>query len=194
MSINRTFYDGKGMYSRLGNPFTPPQWFLDKLPKDVTLDGELFGGRNKFQDTVSIVKTMNSPHWKGITFQVFDIPSSGSLPFEKRIEEINALFGEGGSHACPEVVVVEHETAKSREHVLEKLKEIEGLGGEGLMLRKPQSEYVPSRSSTLLKIKTFYDAEAKVVGHAPGKARLKGMTGALECVMESGKVRFSGLR
>lgn len=40
------------------------------LPKDVTLDGELFGGRQQFQSTVSIVKTMNSPHWKGITFQV----------------------------------------------------------------------------------------------------------------------------
>lgn len=24
-----TYYDGKFMYSRLGNPFTPPQWFLD---------------------------------------------------------------------------------------------------------------------------------------------------------------------
>lgn len=60
-----------------------------ELPKDVTLDGEvsnqytcwispyeadlfhkLFGGRSNFQDTVSIVKTMNSPHWKNITFQV----------------------------------------------------------------------------------------------------------------------------
>jgi len=75
------------MISRLGNPFTPPQWFLDsecppeasynvvaqpmsELPKDVMLDGELFGGRGEFQSTVSIVKTMNSPHWKGITFQV----------------------------------------------------------------------------------------------------------------------------
>jgi hypothetical protein len=24
-----TFYDGKQFISRLGNPFTPPQWFLD---------------------------------------------------------------------------------------------------------------------------------------------------------------------
>ena len=85
--LRRTFYDGKHMYSRLGNPFSPPQWFLDsallyfilvyglskhlpELPKDVTLDGELFGGRAKFQDTVSIVKTVNSPHWQGITFKV----------------------------------------------------------------------------------------------------------------------------
>jgi hypothetical protein len=43
---------------------------LSELPKDITLDGELFGGRGEFQSTVSIVKTINSPHWKGITFQV----------------------------------------------------------------------------------------------------------------------------
>ena len=91
----RTLYDGKGMISRLGNPFTPPKWFLDsqyqspsgchvtqpvsELPKDMMLDGELFGGRGEFQSTVSIVKTMNSPHWKGITFQV-DIIAAPESP------------------------------------------------------------------------------------------------------------------
>ncbi|KAH8824214.1 DNA ligase [Flagelloscypha sp. PMI_526] len=183
----RTFYDGEGMYSRLGNPFTPPKWFLDKLPKDVTLDGELFGGRSKFQDTVSIVKTSGSPHWKNIAFHIFDIPSSASLPFEERMDKLKELFGSGGEFACPEVVIVEHEEAKDKDHVLEKLKEIEGLGGEGLMLRKPGSVYEPKRSSTLLKIKTFYDAEAKVTGYADGKGKHKGATGALICVMESGK-------
>ena len=41
-----------------------------ELPKDITLDGELYGGRGEFQSTVSIVKTVNSVHWKNITFQV----------------------------------------------------------------------------------------------------------------------------
>lgn len=183
----RTFYDGKGMISRLGNPFTPPQWLLEKLPKDVTLDGELFGGRKNFQDTVSIVKTVNSPHWKNITFQIFDIPSSGSKPFEDRIAELKKLFGPGGSHECKEVVVVEHEKAEGRDHVLGKLKEIEDLGGEGLMLRKPGSKYEGTRSSSLLKIKTFHDAEAEVIGYAAGKGKHTGATGALQCRMESGK-------
>jgi hypothetical protein len=89
-SRNSTFYDGKRFISRLGNPFTPPQWFLDswsseffyadsstecfapELPKDITLVGELYGGRREFQSTVSIVKTVNSPHWQNITFQVHD--------------------------------------------------------------------------------------------------------------------------
>ncbi|KAG7086629.1 hypothetical protein E1B28_002571 [Marasmius oreades] len=183
----RTYYDGKRMLSRLGNPFTPPQWFLDKLPKDVTLDGELFGGRREFQSTVSVVKTVNSPHWKNITFQVFDIPSHGNKPFEARIKLLKDLFGENGSHASEHVVVVEHEQAKGRDHVLEKLKEIESLGGEGLMLRKPKSQYEGHRSSTLLKVKTFYDAEAIVTGYAAGHGKNANVTGALKCGMESGK-------
>ncbi|KAI0029276.1 DNA ligase/mRNA capping enzyme [Vararia minispora EC-137] len=183
----RTFYDGRSMYSRVGNPFIPPKWFLEKLPKDVTLDGELFAGRGKFQDAVSIVKTRNSPHWKDITFQVFDIPSSGTKPFEDRIKELQALFGPDGKWACEEVVVVEHEQVRDRQHVLDKLKDIEKLGGEGLMLRKPMSQYEGRRSNTMLKVKTFFDAEAVVVGYEPGKGRHKGVTGSLKCRMESGK-------
>jgi len=183
----RTYFDGSQMISRLGNPFTPPQWFLDKLPKDLTLDGELFGGRGEFQSTVSIVKTINSPHWEGITFQIFDIPSRGDEPFEDRITFLKKTFGPGGSHASKQIEVVGHEMATSRQHVLDKLKEIETLGGEGLMLRKPGSQYEGHRSSTLLKIKTFYDAEAIVTGYVPGKGRNKGTTGALKCKMESGK-------
>lgn len=43
---------------------------LIELPKDVTLDGELFGRRGEFQITVGIVKTMGSKGWRNITFQV----------------------------------------------------------------------------------------------------------------------------
>ncbi|KAH9482076.1 DNA ligase [Psilocybe cubensis] len=184
----RTFYDGNQLISRLGNPFTPPNWFLDKLPKGVTLDGELYGGRGNFQSTVSIVKTVNSVHWKNISFQIFDVPSRGHEPFEERYKFLQETFGVGGVHAADQICVVEHELAKSRQHVLDKLKEVEGLGGEGLMLRKPQSVYEGKRSGSLLKIKTFYDAEAIVTGHAPGKGRNKGITGALMCKMESGKL------
>jgi hypothetical protein len=38
---------------------------------------------------------------------------------------------------------VAHEIVKDREHVLEKLKEIENLGGEGLMLRRAGSYVFP---------------------------------------------------
>src|SRR5262245_59435328 len=141
----------------------------------MTLDGELFTGRGEFQSTVSVVKTINSPHWQKVTFQVlccsfslpnytnsfrmqiFDVPSMGDQPFEERIEHLKKTFGPGGPYASASVsglssvekigdketngmvVLVDQELAKSREHVLEKLKEVEKVGGEGLMLRKAGS-------------------------------------------------------
>jgi DNA ligase-1 len=66
------------------------------------------------------------------------VPSENTV-FEDRVAFLQKLFGPGGKYECPEVVLVEHEKAKSRKHVLEKLKEIEELGGEGLMLRRAGS-------------------------------------------------------
>jgi len=62
------------------------------------------------------------------------------------------------------------------------------LHGCALLTNLVTSVYEGHRSGSLLKIKTFHDAEAIVVGHAPGKGRNKGITGALKCKMESGKV------
>ena len=85
------------------------------------------------------MKTINSPHWKGITFQIFDIPSLAEKPFEERVEKLESMFGEDGKHKSDKIVIVKHEEVKDRQHVLDKLREIEALGGEGLMLRRPGS-------------------------------------------------------
>jgi hypothetical protein len=72
--------------------------------------------------------------------QIFDVPSIGTQPFEERIAFARKLFGKGGKYASMHrIKVLEQECVRDREHVLDKLKEIEGLGGEGVMLRKPQS-------------------------------------------------------
>ena len=55
----RCYWNGTKTYSRTNNEFFPPKWFTDALPKNVALDGELFLGRDKFQECVGIVKTQN---------------------------------------------------------------------------------------------------------------------------------------
>ena len=47
------------------------------------------------------------------------------------------------------------------------------------MLRQPESRYEIGRSLTLLKVKTFHDAEARVLEHLKGAGRHKGRLGAL---------------
>ena len=54
---------------------------------------------------------------------------------------------------------------------------IEALGGEGLMLRQPESRYEVGRSLTLLKVKNFRDAEARVLEQLKGAGRHKGRLG-----------------
>ena len=72
-----------------------------------------------------------------------------------------------------------HERCRSLEALRAELARVEALGGEGLMLRQPGSKYAVGRSATLLKVKTFQDAEAAVIGHQAGEGRHKGRLGAL---------------
>jgi len=72
-----------------------------------------------------------------------------------------------------------HYRCRGEAHLESELERITALGGEGLMLREPGSRYEVGRSSTLLKVKRFQDAEALVVGHEPGAGRHRGRLGAL---------------
>ena len=54
------------------------------------------------------------------------------------------------------------------------------------MLRQPGSRYEPGRSTTLLKVKRFHDAEARVIDHQPGAGRHKGRQGALLVALPDG--------
>jgi DNA ligase-1 len=76
------------------------------------------------------------------------------------------------------------------DHLRQELARVEALGGEGLMLRQPGSRYESGRSSSLLKVKTFLDAEAKVIGHQGGAGRHKGRLGALRVEFANG-IKFA---
>jgi DNA ligase-1 len=181
----RAYWDGKQFLSRLGNRFFPPPWFVEGLP-DHPLDGELWGGRKLFQRTVGIVKRQDqSPLWKDLLYVVFDAPAPDVL-FEERIEQARRAV-DGRSQY---VRVHEHQACKGLEHLREELARVESLGGEGLMARKPRSKYEVGRSTTLLKVKSFRDAEARVIAHAPGAGRHKGRLGALVVELADG-TRFN---
>ena len=179
----RAYWNGKRLMSRNGNEFFPPQWFIEKLPKDRHLDGELFIGRKKFKETISIVKShKGGDRWKEITYMVFDMPSEAERPFEERMELLADVC-----NGLPNVQIVQQTQFTSDHDIDVILKEIEELGGEGAMLRAASSKYVGVRSKTLLKVKSFFDAEAKVTGYkTEGRGRLKGATGSLHCVTRAG--------
>ena len=178
----RAYWDGKQFLSRQGNIYHAPDWFIEGLPV-VPLDGELWIDRKKFQRTVSIVRRQDkSDLWNEVRFLVFDAPS-GAGGFEDRLALLkDTLAASTGKFARLHA----HERCKILEALRAELARIEALGGEGLMLRQPGSKYVAGRSATLLKVKTFRDAEAVVIGHQPGAGRHKGRMGALLVRLASG--------
>lgn len=171
----RAYWDGKQFLSRQGNLFHAPAWFTAGLP-EAPLDGELWIDRKKFQRTVSIVRRQDkSDLWKELRFLVFDAPQAGG-GFEDRLRFLkDALAREAPKFAQQHA----HERCRSLDALRAELSRIEALGGEGLMLREPGSKYAVGRSTTLLKVKTFHDAEALVVGHQAGAGRHAGRLGAL---------------
>src|SRR5436190_14372445 len=171
----RAYWDGKQFLSRQGNLYHAPAWFIEGLP-EAPLDGELWIDRKKFQRTVSIVRRQDkSDLWNEVKFLVFDAPTA-SGGFEDRLTFLKDTLAKGGSKFARQHP---HERCKNLEALRAELARIESLGGEGLMLRQPGSKYVAGRSATLLKVKTFHDAEAVVVGHQAGAGRHKGRLGAL---------------
>ncbi|MCU0659109.1 MAG: DNA ligase [Polyangiaceae bacterium] len=178
----RAYWDGKSFVSRLGNPYLAPDWFTAGLPA-YPLDGELWGGRKAFQKTISIVRRQDrSDHWKEIVFVVFDLPALDA-PFEERLAQGKQVLDALGS---PHARYLEQQRCRGVDHMRDELRRVEALGGEGLMMRQPGSRYEVGRSSTLLKVKSFFDAEARVVGHQPGAGKHKGRLGALLVEMPDG--------
>jgi DNA ligase-1 len=178
----RAYWDGGQFVSRLGNVFHAPDWFVADFPK-TPLDGELWGGRKTFQRTVGIVKRQDEPpEWKNIRYLVFDAPKHGGT-FEERLAHLGEVVGDGKLQYAK---THPHEVCRDVAHLKEELARVEALGGEGLMLRKPGSRYEAGRSYTLLKVKTFHDAEARVVEHLAGSGKHKGRLGALVVELEDG--------
>jgi DNA ligase 1 len=178
----RAWWDGRQFISRQGNIYHAPDFFVAGLP-EVPLDGELWLGRKAFQRCVSIVRRQDkSDLWKSIRFLVFDLPTAGG-PFEQRLDQLKDCLA---SHGCEFAQLHAHERCRGVDHLREELARVESLGGEGLMLRQPASLYEAGRSTTLYKVKTFRDAEARVVDHLPGTGRHKGRLGALQVELPDG--------
>jgi DNA ligase-1 len=171
----RAYWDGKQFISRLGNAYLAPDWFIEGLP-EFPLDGELFAGRGRFQHAVSIARRMDKGDgWSSLAYVIFDAPAL-THGFEDRIKHLEDHFG---ARPWPQAKVLEHRVCTGHDDLHAELRRVEGLGGEGLMLRRPGSRYIAGRSDTLLKVKSFLDTEARVVGHQAGTGKHKGRLGAL---------------
>ncbi|WP_165009054.1 DNA ligase [Neisseria yangbaofengii] len=180
----RAYWDGSKLISRQGYAFTPPKGYTADFPP-YPLDGELYSGRQQFEHISAAVRRHNGS-WQDIKLHVFDVPSAQGNLYQ-RLAVLQKWL-----HAHPKapIVIIKQIAVKNREHVFQHLKQIEALGGEGVMLRNPNLAYAGGRSDQLLKLKSIQDAECTVTRHYEGKGKNSGKLGAIGCKNQLGEFKI----
>ncbi|HQQ70986.1 MAG TPA: DNA ligase [Alicycliphilus sp.] len=180
----RALWTGSQLLSRQGLPIRAPAWFTAGWPAEP-MDGELWAGRGRFADAQAAVAqaTPDDAQWRALRYMVFDLPAAPG-GFGARLPALQRTVTDLGRpwvQAVPQWRVVSHV------QLMTQLRQHDKAGAEGLMLRKDDAPYRGGRSEDLLKLKTFEDAEALVVGHVAGRGKYAGLTGALLVQMPDGQ-------
>jgi len=172
----RAYWDGKQLISRGGNIIQAPAWFTADFPPRP-LDGELWLARQQFAQILSTVSKQQpvSSEWQQLVYYIFELPQAEGT-FTERIRMMQLLVQQQNS---PYLQVVPQFRVADRATLLATLTQLEQAGAEGLMLHHQDAHYKTGRSADLLKLKTYQDAEATVIGYRPGRGKYQGMVGAL---------------
>ena len=179
----RAIWDGRGLRFRSGRPIAAPAWFTKGWP-DAALDGELWGGRGRFDVTSASARRLvpDDTEWRGLRLMVFDLPGAAGS-FAQRAARIEVLVRASASSA---LVTVDQQVVADRAALQQRLESVVGGGGEGLVLHRADAPWVAGRSTAVLKLKPLHDAEAQVLACEPGRGRLAGLMGALRVRNASG--------
>lgn len=180
----RAYWDGKQLISRGGNVIAAPAWFVAGFPAQA-LDGELWLGRNQFAATLSIVSKQQpvDSEWQQLRYYLFELPGAAGS-FTGRITALQRLVAQQNNRY---LMLVPQFRLTDKAELMAKLHELEQAGAEGLMLHHQDAHYKTGRSADLLKLKSYQDSEAEVIGYRPGKGKYQGMVGALVVKMPDGK-------
>ncbi len=179
----RGYWDGEKLLTRSGTVIHPPAWFTAHWPK-TPMDGELWAGRGQFDVASATIRQQpaDDEAWHRIHYMVFDVPGQPGS-FDERLPALNRLIAQLD---VPWVQAVRQYKVASELELKKQLDLVVQGGGEGLVLHRGASLYHAGRNDDMLKFKPFEDAEARVVGHTPGKGKYAGMMGALVMEMPDG--------
>ncbi|QIM62492.1 DNA ligase [Pasteurellaceae bacterium Orientalotternb1] len=181
----RGFWDGKHLLSRQGYPLNPPDYFVANFPP-FAIDGELFSERGKFSEISATVRSANPKGWYKLNLHVFDVPNAEGDLFA-RLATLEKWLE---ANPSPHIAIIKQIPVKNPDHLHQFFREIQQLGGEGVVVRNPNSPYIHGRSAQILKLKAVLDEECTVVAHHKGKGKYADKLGAITCENERGRFRI----
>ncbi len=165
------------LMSRSGKPYSVPHVesaLLAVLDTQTVLDGELYCHGLSCQTITSLVKR-NQPDSLKLGYHIYDIPVSGGLDNLSSAERMQLVADSPLDSVGHPIYVVPTYPVTTREQIYDLQREFIQQGYEGAMLRLPETPYEWGyRSKSLLKIKTFDDLEATVVGAREGDGKMAG--------------------
>lgn len=180
----RGYWDGHQLFSKHGHLFHPPASFCKNFP-NFAIEGEIWGGRGTFEQTVATVRQQKpNKNWLKLKFAIFDVPKAAG-GFRKRLQKAQDWFTK---HQVPHAFIIPQRPVRDNNDLQTELRRIERLGGEGLIVRRADAPYGAGRNADILKVKSFQDMEAVVVALIPGTGKNKGRLGALQVRLPNGKI------
>ena len=190
-------------YSRNNKPFNAPKWFLESMPpynllQDKILDGELWAGRDNFQHMGPVRKKIPIPEeWLTIQFQVYDVIGE-NITFVQRLKYLKKIVNftqkawkirlkkeefylPNEETLEPPLIFAQQTKIKSEKMMRKYYQNIIDNGGEGIMIKHPESLYENGRSSYMLKVKPAFDRECIVIDYKLGEGKYTGLLGSFIC-------------
>lgn len=181
--VRMLMQDGK-CWSRTGKEFIPE--VVQHLVMDTQgtiLDGELILEGASFQDTIRAVKKFRPEESPKLTYHVFDFISDG-ITFTDRWSLLGEYYY--GSDIPENVKFVYTCCANNEEELFKYHAKFIEQGYEGTIIRSQGGIYqIGQRSSDLLKLKDFDDAEFTIVDVVDGEGRDEGAA-IFVCITDQG--------
>lgn len=156
--------------------------------KNTILDGEIYADslKSDFEKLTSAARKQEATEEsKRLEYHIYDC----ELPvcFTERFSYLCSflLTQRGPLKLVPTTVLTDEQEIKA------KYETYIMLGYEGMMIRKHGIPYQNKRSDQLLKLKSFIDAEFKIVGVEEGRGKLTGHAGSFVCLSKNAEDRFN---
>lgn len=178
----RGFWNGRELLTRGGQRIMAPDWFTQHYPP-FAIDGELWTKRGDFEQISSIVRRKNADErWRKITHQIFEVPNQqGGL-----LDRLAVLRDYLQTKPQNPIRIIQQQRITQQSQVKQFLQEITQQGGEGAVVRNPDTAYQTGRLSSALKVKKYLDSECIVMKILPGKGKYTGQMGSLLCQTKKG--------